>query len=430
MNAGESIGTDFVPPDVRLMMERIGQSGSEVWLVGGAVRDRLMGQAPKDWDLATSLPPEQVMRLFPRVLPVGIRHGTVRIHTRLRDVEVTSYPGARLEGILADLARRDFTINALALSYPEGALLDPHDGRADLDGRLLRAVGDANARFGEDPLRVLRAFRFVSELGFRIHEDTYVAVVPGAAGLLTVAGERIREELFRILLGGHASESLSLMRDTGTLRTILPELDDGAALHTIPAIGECPPRLGVRIAAMLHGVGTGGCTGSPSGTLNLKGAVLLAEQAMERWKMSNRQIREVKTILCNPLPDEADEWSDPEVREFMVRAGADFVDDIVDLAVACGASEPGQGLPAGKGRILHRRFREQRERHFALGLGDLAVDGEDVIRLTGLERGPIVGEILRRLHRKVLEDPVLNDRKILMDFIRKEYHIEAMRETL
>lgn len=137
------------------------------------------------------------------------------------------------------------------------------------------------------------------------------------------------------------------------------------------------------------------------GMINLKGAVLLAEQAMERWKMSNRQIREVKTILCNPLPDEADEWSDPEVREFMVRAGADFVDDIVDLAVACGASEPGQGLPAGKGRILHRRFREQRERHFALGLGDLAVDGEDVIRLTGLERGPIVGEILREVENVV-----------------------------
>lgn len=429
MNAKESIKTDFVPADVRLMMERIRDSGSEVWLVGGAVRDRLMGRVPKDWDLATNAGPDRIMQLFPRVVPVGIRHGTVRIHTRLRDVEVTSYPESLPKGIVADLGRRDFTVNALALSYPEGELLDPHDGRRDLDGRMLRAVLDAEARLSEDPLRVLRAFRLVCEYGFEIHEDTWRAICSKGSDLAGVAGERIREELFKILMGGHTAECFSLMKESAVFRTILPELNESAEAHAIRAIENCPFRLRVRIAAMLHGLGEEGCPGSPSCRRNAGEAAESAGQAMKRWKMSNRQIRETKNIVSNQLLDEAYEWTDAEVRAFIAGAGAECIEDILDLALACRVSYGRGPYWIEKARILRRRFGEQLENHGAFEIGDLALNGEDILKLTGFKRGPIVGEILRKLHREVLRDPFLNDRKILMDFIRKEYHIEAIRET-
>ena len=136
-------GLAFVPPDVIGAMERIFDAGFDVWLVGGALRDILLNVGPKDWDLATSAGPEQIMKIFPRVIPVGIRHGTVQVHTKARDIEVTSFEPGGMEGILKDLGRRDFTINALALSFPDGILIDPHEGRADIRKKIIRAVGDA-----------------------------------------------------------------------------------------------------------------------------------------------------------------------------------------------------------------------------------------------------------------------------------------------
>ncbi|HTY21721.1 MAG TPA: hypothetical protein VMC85_01225, partial [Desulfomonilaceae bacterium] len=148
---------DFIPGDVRQILLHFVEKGFDVWLVGGALRDLLRGWIPKDWDLVTNATPPQVMTLFSRVIPIGVRHGTVQIHSGQRTIEATSCPAAGPEGILADLKRRDFTVNALALSYPEGQLIDPFGGQNDLLSLTLRAVGDARARFYEDPLRTLRA---------------------------------------------------------------------------------------------------------------------------------------------------------------------------------------------------------------------------------------------------------------------------------
>ena len=150
-------GLSLVPLDIIRAMEKISDAGFDVWLVGGALRDLLLKVKPKDWDLATSSSPEQIMKVFPRVIPVGIRHGTVQVHTKTRDIEVTSFEPRGSEGILRDLGRRDFTINALALSFPDGILIDPYDGRVDIKKKLIRAVGNARSRFAEDPLRIVRA---------------------------------------------------------------------------------------------------------------------------------------------------------------------------------------------------------------------------------------------------------------------------------
>lgn len=425
----EETGLDFVPSDVVEMMEILSRAGHEAWLVGGALRDHLLGKPPKDFDLATDAPCEEVMRLFPRVIPVGIRYGTVQIHTRKRDVEVTSYPGGGPEGILADLGRRDFTVNALAVSYRDRTVLDPHGGRDDAGRQVLRAVGDAGRRFREDPLRVLRAFRFVSMLGFEIEPATHAALRSEAKGLDRVAGERVREEIFKILSGGHVVKSLRLMQDSRVLHRLLPELAEAEHAGTIDTIGRCPKRLTVRLAALLRGLAKEGTASGGAGQSGCGASCPAAEAVMGRWRMSRRQIRDVLTLLENPVPDDAADWTDAQLRRFIARAGAEFVGGIVELdrarRGALGVEAAGSPDLCG----LYRRLRQEVDGRTVPQMKDLAVTGEDVMRVTGIKPGPRVGEMLEKAFLEVLGNPSMNDRKILMDFIRKEFDKESNIET-
>lgn len=169
----DSLNPDIVPADVLNAMERIHEAGYGVWIVGGALRSLFLGQEPKDWDLATDAKPELITTIFPRVAPIGIRHGTVQVLTSERAIEVTTVPERGEAGILADLGRRDFTVNAMAWAFPQGDLLDPYGGRQDLKGRMLREVGGGGDRFREDPLRTLRAGRFMSTHRFQIEPETF-----------------------------------------------------------------------------------------------------------------------------------------------------------------------------------------------------------------------------------------------------------------
>ncbi|MFP5212112.1 MAG: CCA tRNA nucleotidyltransferase, partial [Acidobacteriota bacterium] len=301
------VGIDFIPGDVREVMERLVRSGFGVWLVGGAVRDYLRGEAPKDWDLATDATPDEVTFIFKRVVPVGLRHGTIQVHTKERDIEVTSCPAKGREGIFRDLARRDFTVNAMALSYPEGELLDLFQGREDLDRRVLRGVADPGARFREDPLRTIRAFRFVSSYGFEVDPDTLSAAGEEAKGLEGVARERIREEMLRLIGGENVVSAMELMRESGVLPVVLPELVDGIGVrqedhyrldvfeHTIHAVQISAPRTLVRMAALFH------CIGKPvaereGGTATME-SMRTAEAVLQRWLAPPRRIRDVVLLL-------------------------------------------------------------------------------------------------------------------------------------
>lgn len=424
----EKVGFDIVPPDVMAMMGILSDAGHGVWLVGGALRDHFLGQAPRDFDLATDASADEVVRLFPRVIPIGIRHGTVQVHTRTRDVEVTSTPGSGLEGILEDLGRRDFTINALALSYPEGSFLDPHGGCNDADARILRAVGDAGRRFREDPLRVLRVFRFVSELGLDVEPGTCAAARSEANGLAAVAGERVREEVFRILSGGNAVSALRLMEESRVLRTVLPELHESGCSHAIDTMGRCPNRLRIRMAALLHGLVEEEASLGAVSPCGRCVSSRRAEEVMVRWRLSRRQIQGVLGILENPLPGDSANWTDADLRRFIARTGPEFAGDVLELARACRAAG---GDSAGAEQLsgLYRRYRGEVELRPVPRLRDLPITGEDVMRITGLKPGPRVGKILERAHLEVIENPFMNERKILMDFIRKEFHKEAEIET-
>ena len=269
------------PREVLHLAERLRAAGGQAWVVGGAVRDLLLGREVHDWDLATDLPPERTTSLFPRTMEVGARFGTITVLIREASYEITTfrrdglYSDARrpdevryAEHLEDDLVRRDFTVNALAWDPIENRLADPTGGLDDLDARLLRAVGDPVERFTEDGLRLLRAVRFAAQLDFEIEAETYRALVLCAPRLERIAAERVRDELEKLLLAPRPSSALLLLQETGLLRRILPELSACYGVpqnrhhaydvfhHTLAAVDAAPPdnRI-VRLAALFHDTG-------------------------------------------------------------------------------------------------------------------------------------------------------------------------------
>jgi tRNA nucleotidyltransferase (CCA-adding enzyme) len=434
------IDADAIPGDVLQCMERIREGGHCVWIVGGVLRSSLLGEEPKDWDLATDAPPSRMIQLFPRVVPTGIRHGTVQVLTSLRSIEVTTVPGRGEEGISADLKRRDFTVNAMAWAFPGGTLFDPHGGRRDLSCHLLRAVGSGAERFREDPLRTLRAGRFVSTHGFVIEEQTFAALQQEASGLRRVAAERIRDEWVRLLLGDHVAGAMDCMLRGGVVRETLPEIlgglpaagltddPDSRLQHAVRTVSVCPSRARVRIAALFHNLRAAEAFQNAvpasrvcAGDAKLSSAV--ADSVMARWRASRRDRVAVVTLVGNQLPFHAGMVSDADLRRGMARVGRDLLEDWVDLAVA-DRRALAESIPAPSkcGSELQQRIQEQIQTGFPMSLGELAVSGADVKATLNLNPGAEIGKVLREIHEMVLGDPSLNRRKFLMDFIFKEYH--------
>lgn len=431
-----------VPDDVKKVMSRLFERGFDVWVVGGALRDCMLGRVPKDWDLATDAQAQSVLKLFPRVVPIGIRHGTVQVLTEQMGIEITTTPGAGLEGILADLGRRDFTINALALAYPGWELLDPYGGEKDLEALSLKAVGDAQSRFREDPLRTLRAGRLMSTHGFTIQRSTFEALQQEAGGLERAAKERIRDEMLKMLLGKQVMEAFDWMRRGGVILRALPELLDGyekgldvgppfdVYRHLLHTVHCSPMRLRVRLAALFHDIARPRVCGRGSDRLRCSGcseaSAGVAAEVMTRWCMSNREIREIRTLVANHLPRDAEQWDDAALRRLISSVGPELLEDLLDLAMADRFSMSDHESSSEGMSLLRLRIYEQLGRGLPFRVQDLAIDGKDVMRALALKPGPMIGKILSFLHRKVLEAPDLNERKILMDFLEKEFHEEEL----
>ncbi len=428
------IALNIIPDDLHEVLQRFVAGGFEVWVVGGALRDMLLGLPPQDWDLTSSASPEEVMRLFPRVVPIGFRHGTVQVHTRVRSIEVTSCAG--LQGIRADLQRRDFTINALALTYPDGLLLDPFRGRWDLATRTLRAVENASARFREDPLRTLRAGRFSSVYGFEIEPLTFAALQETAPRLQGVAWERIRDEFFKMLLGRQVRKGFAVLIRGGILPVILPEVTRDAEEgtdrdceetleHLVNCVAYSPRRIQVRLAALFHHLAEG--TGSRSGG---EGAWLvasaiesaqLAQTILKRWRASRNLTRQVVALVTQQVPEGVEGWRDGEIRRFLAQVGRDQLDDVLALARADRMARRDRRRGLAVLRDLQKRVADELERNPPLQRQDLAVSGRDLMQAFHLPSGPLVGQLLQTLYQYVLEHPASNEYKILMDFLKKKY---------
>jgi tRNA nucleotidyltransferase (CCA-adding enzyme) len=383
-----------IPEEVLAIARTLEGAGFEAWCVGGALRDALLDDLHSDYDIATSATPDQVQKLFRRTAAVGVKYGTVGVLDRNRVLhEVTTFRrdvstdgrhavvafGVSLED---DLARRDFTINAMAYHPLRREWRDPFGGAADLERGIVRAVGEPAARFQEDYLRVLRAIRFAARFGFAIDPDTWEAARAAAPGLGRLSAERVRDEWFKGLTSARSIELLvRLWRDVGAAQRWLPELTAEAA--GAMAIDPPPRRDPVLLTTLL-------CR-DPGGVLR-------------RLKASNAEVHRAAAIAVAPVqPERA---GPAAVRRWLSRAG-DAADDLLELwALRHGVEAP--WAPA---------VRESRERHDPIGRRDLAVSGADLQRL-GMT-GRRVGEVLAELLDRVLEDPGSNTRETLLRIARE-----------
>jgi len=385
-----------IPAEVLRIARTLEEAGYETWCVGGAIRDNLLGVENHDFDLTTAAPPEEVRRLFKRTVPVGIEHGTVAVLDRdNRAHEVTTFRrDIRTDGrhavvefgvsLTDDLARRDFTINAIAYHPIRHEWRDPFKGAEDLAKKLIRSVGDANWRFQEDYLRILRALRFSARFEFRIHGATLEAAKANAQGLSQLSAERVREEWFKgIRTAGRVSKLLALWIDVGAARIWLPEIP-GNGKGERGKVDKLP-RDPVLVTAYL--------ASDPASLLT-------------RLKSSNKDIERARAIgqWREHYPDPRHL---PDVRKWLSQVG-EYGDDLVSLLAGLDLSR----FPFPLSR-LPKVVESIRAAQDPLTLKDLAVTGDDLIA-AGVRPGPEVGETLARLLADVLEDPTHNTRERLL----------------
>ena len=433
------------------VLRRLSDAGHEVALVGGSVRNRLLGLEHHDeWDAATSARPEEVVALFEGATWEN-RFGTVTIGAGPA-VEVTSY---RTEGAYRDrrrpddvrfgvsldedLARRDFTINAIAwlptdLHARLGTIVDPHGGRADLDARLLRAVGDPRERFAEDALRLIRAARFAGRFELTIDPDTERAIRELAPTVASVSAERVRDELLRILARDPMpSRAFGILERLELLAVILPELArlrgvpqskavPGDALdHTLRTVDmAAPDPIAVRLAALLHDLGKADTLrdGHFIGHENLSAE--LAEGVLRRLRVARALAERVVEAIRQHMYAYDSEWTDAAVRRFVRRL--DGVDRELLFALRRAdnaASGAGAAGDANQDELEARIAEQVAAEPDLLVQRRLAIDGHDLQRELGMAPGPEIGEVLERLTEAVLDDPSRNRRDILLDLARR-----------
>jgi tRNA nucleotidyltransferase (CCA-adding enzyme) len=413
------------PAAVRWIVQTLEDEGFETWTVGGAVRDALLLQPSGDWDLATRATPGEVRRLFKRTVPIGIEHGTVGILARDRVMyEITTFrKDVETDGrhavvafantIEEDLARRDFTVNAIAWHPLREVYCDPFSGTTDLHDRVLRTVGVAEERFREDYLRILRALRFAGRFELQISDETWGAMCSLVLYLPSLSAERVREELLKVLSGdAHPGRSLELYGSSGSLRVLYPELEEVRAAP----VGDDAPRTAEGVAIGAWPLALGAVTRLPHSLVDLRLAALLrpldpaaAVAVLTRLRLSNRRTDDVGHLaVAGPLPPES--ATDADVRTWLSVNGPERLNAIARLELAEARGAWDAGLPADCQAVVSawRRTRDVRRAAPPLSVGDLVIDGRGLVRL-GLRPGPQFGEILESLLEWVLEDPSRNE---------------------
>ena len=434
-----------LPEQVQKILLRLESAGYEAWCVGGAVRDALLGLTPGDWDVTSSAPPEAVLELFaPGALPTGLQHGTITVGGG-HGVEVTTFrrDGEYLDNrrpdhveftssLKEDLARRDFTVNAIAVNL-HGELADPFGGREDLAAGTLRAVGDPEKRFGEDALRILRGLRFASRLGFAIEPDTAGAIRRCAPLLNHIAPERIQTELTGILCGAHAADVLLAYPDV--LGVFLPEIlpcvgfDQHSVYHcydvwehTARAVAAAKPQPILRWALLLHDLGkpsTFTMDGEGRGHFygHWRESVPLGAAILDRLRVDNHSKRTILTLV--ERHDAPLTLSEKSVRRNLARYGEETLRLLLEVKRADNLA---QAEPYRDRQTLISQFEDLLELVLQSGacfsLRQLAVKGGDLTAL-GL-RGPAVGKALDELLELVIDGKLPNDRGILLEHIKEK----------
>lgn len=459
--------------------------GFKAFLVGGAVKDLLLGIEPKDYDIATNALPEQISEIFPHSVSTNAKFGTILVINSDRegeryDVEVTTfrkeedYFGGRwpskvefADDITTDLSRRDFTINAMAIDLDNlndqginehEIIVDPFGGQKDLNDKVIRAVGDPLERFGEDGLRAYRACRLAAILDFTIEENTFKAITSTLNISKMVSMERVRDELMKLLkYASKPSVGIELFRESGLLEIFLPELlecidvnqpewhADDVYTHSLKTLDMAEDS--IKLPALLHDIGKARTRSEDEAGVHFYSHDIIGNEMvkviMERLKFSKSEIKKVSTLVRwhmfyypsaewrkeNPLEVITDTnsnttggWSDSAIRRFIANVGEEYIDDLFKLRIADANANPKSEFDPIEIKALQDRISEVRSKDMALKITDLRIRGED-LQAIGIENGPIMGEVLKFLLEKVIEDPNLNDKEQLLT-IAKEYLID------
>ena len=439
-----------MPKEVLFILNKLNEEGFDAYIVGGCVRDKLLGLHPHDYDITTSAKPDEIKRVFKdfKTILIGEEFGTVGVLIDETLYEVTTF---RIDGkylnfrkpenvtfsksLREDLKRRDFTINAMAMDS-SGELYDPFGGKKDLDDKVLRAVGNPHERIKEDAIRILRAIRFAGRFDFYIEDELFDAISFERKLLKKISPERIFDEFSKMITSERPSYYLLLMDETGVLDVIFPELkrtvgfsqfspyhDKTLFDHLVCVMDEVKPDLALRLAALFHDI-------SKVDTLSIGedgrghfyghevlGADLVSE-ILKRYRVSNKIIDKVKILILDHMKVHS-EMTDKALRRQIKRVGRDNVLDLYDLLIAdCRCTR----IDRDASFIIKRKNRvkelldekEMKTEKF------LEINGND-IKALGFKEGKIIGKILKDLENLVLDDPEKNKRDYLIDYIDKNY---------
>ena len=442
-----------VPEDVLGICRRLREKGKRGWIVGGCVRDLLRGGEAKDWDVATDARPDDVITMFKKVIPTGLQHGTVTVVKRGVHYEVTTLRGEGaysdgrrpdkvefVDDITADLARRDFTINAMALDPVDGHLIDPFDGQRDLEAKTLRAVGDPAERFAEDGLRVLRAARFSATLECAIDPATERAMGSSRSHdtFRRVSAERVRDEWLKAMRARRPSVAFDAMRRTSILEITCPELMESVGCeqnkwhafdvwgHAMACLDACKPDPILRVAALLHDVAKPRTRERSDKTQDYtfydheRIGAEMAGPILTRLKFSNDERARVVALVRHHLICYADDWTDAAVRRWIRRVTPELAPDLYEIGLA---DALGKGREVAEDLASIERLRARVEALLVAGAAfsarDLAVNGKGLMDALEIPPGRIVGEILAHLVERVIDEPELNERGRLVEEARR-----------
>ncbi|WP_338609111.1 CCA tRNA nucleotidyltransferase [Clostridium baratii] len=437
-----------IPSNVKYIIDEFYKNNYEAFMVGGCIRDALLYKTPKDYDIATSAKPEITEKLFEKTIPTGIKHGTVTVLIDNEPYEVTTY---RTEGeyrdnrrpdevyfvsdIKEDLSRRDFTINAFAYNSREG-LKDFFGGLDDLNNRLIRSVGDANKRFNEDALRMLRAIRFSTQLNFDIEENTLNAIKDNKDLIKNISAERIRDELCKILISNNVRTGLNLLKECGLLQIVIPEIVPSIGFdqknihhfedvfnHTLSVIEKCPEDLNIRLAALLHDIGKpdvffiddkGNGRFFGHNTKSEK----IARDILNRLRFDNKTIKSV-CILVREHMNVLDNASNLAIKRLINRVSKENIYSLLALQKADILSLKNPNVALYKVSDMRKKIDNIIDSNTPLTVKDLAIDGGKLIKELQIKPGKLVGDILNYLLELVLKNPELNNYDSLITEARK-----------
>ncbi|MDO8637989.1 MAG: CCA tRNA nucleotidyltransferase [Candidatus Daviesbacteria bacterium] len=439
----------ILPEEVKNILDLFKKQNFQIYIVGGAVRDLIMGKTVVDWDFTTDAKPEEIIKLLPDSF-YDNKFGTVGLETKLGIFEITTM---RKEGmykdfrhpekvgwtnkIEEDLARRDFTINAIALSA-DNQLVDPFNGQKDINDKLIRSVGEPVKRFEEDALRLMRAIRLATQLGFEIEEKTFQAIQTSSHLINNIAWERIRDELFKILASNQVYEGLIKLKEVGLLQIILPELDKSFGIvqegpkhdrvydigeHSLLTVKHTPSNDPVvKLAALLHDIGkvetvktdsTGNVTFYNHDVVGGK----LVLQIAKRLNLSKKQTDKLYCLVRWHLFTVDERQTDAAIRRFIKNVGLENVEDMMALRIGDRIGGGTQKAVSWRMDMFGQRIKEVLKKPFSIA--NLKINGNNIMKELNIKPGPKVGQILQKLFEEVLEDSSKNNREYLVERIKR-----------